>query len=71
LQYTDSTTEDEPGEDRSIQKSGTGFISITGSDGQHYVILEVVDLGQDQRGNTSTSPSIKQDDQSSCKYKFN
>ncbi|KAL5239363.1 hypothetical protein ACI65C_006773 [Semiaphis heraclei] len=70
---TDSTTEDEseeeseeePEEDTSIKKSGTGFISITGSDGQHYVILEVVEFGQDQKGSTSTSLPLKQDNQSS------
>lgn len=79
LQNTDSTTEDEseeeseeePEEDTSIKKSGTGFISITGSDGQHYVILEVVEFGQDQKGSTSTSLPLKQDNQSSCKKKFN
>jgi len=72
LQYTDSANEDESEEDTSIPTSETGVVAVEGDDGQQYVVLEVIQLdGQDQIDNyTSTSVSIQQVDQSSCKYKF-
>jgi len=72
LQYTDSANEDESEEDTSIPTSETGVVAVEGDDGQQYVVLEVIQLdGQDQIDSyTSTSVSIQQTDQSSCKYRF-
>jgi len=72
LQYTDSANEDESEEDTSIPTRETGVVAVEGEDGQQYVVLEVIQLdGQDQIDNySSTSVSIQQVDQSSCKYKF-
>lgn len=72
LQYTDSANEDESEEDTSIPTSETGVVAVEGEDGQQYVVLEVIQLdGQDQIGSySSSSVSIQQADQSSCKYIF-
>lgn len=70
MQYTDSADEDESEGDTNIPLSGTGAITIQGEDGQQYVLLEMIQLGdQDQIDKASTNVSTKQVDKS-CKYKF-
>lgn len=48
------------------------MVAVEGDDGQQYVVLEVIQLdGQDQiDGYTSSSVSIQQVDQTTCKYKL-
>lgn len=72
MQYTDSANEDESEEDTSIPTSETGVVAVEGDDGQQYVVLEVIQLdGQDQMDDyTSSSVSIEQVNQTSCKYKL-
>jgi len=71
FQSRDSADEDESEDDSNFVSSGTGAITVQGEDGQQYVLLEVIKLGgQDQIDNASKNISIKQDDKSSCKYKF-